>query len=57
MKKHQSEYFDKYDGHKSIKKLKRVKDRHEVNRKIKNLSDLKGDEDGMEFQSKEKFRR
>ena len=57
MKKHQSEYFDKYDGHKSIKKLKRVKDRHEVNRKIKNLSDLKGDEDGIEFQSKEKFRR
>jgi hypothetical protein len=57
MKNRQNESYDKYDGHKSIKKLKRIKDRHEVNQKIKNITDFKGDEDGLQFQSREKFRR
>ncbi len=57
MKNRQNESYDKYDGRKSIKKLKRIKDRHAVNQKIKNIEDFKGDEDGLQFQSREKFRR
>ncbi len=57
MKNRQNESYDKYDGRKSIKKLKRIQDRHAVNQKIKNIEDFKGDEDGLQFQSREKFRR
>jgi hypothetical protein len=55
MKDNRNEYIDKYDGRKAINKIKRIKDRREINRNIKNISEIEGDD--IEFQSKEKFRK
>lgn len=46
---------DRSDGRKGIKKLQRIKNRHEINQKIKNITE--GDLNESEFESREKFKR